>query len=72
MKFNFWLAAALILQVSVNGFSAEPQAAAATAEAHSFKDSLMPAPKHGGFAMDDYILWCSSVIKVGDTYHMFA
>jgi hypothetical protein len=22
--------------------------------------------------MDGYILWCSSVIKVGDTYHMFA
>lgn len=22
--------------------------------------------------MDDYILWCSSVIKVGDTYQMFA
>jgi hypothetical protein len=22
--------------------------------------------------MDDYILWCSSVVKVGETYHMFA
>jgi hypothetical protein len=36
------------------------------------KDFLLPAPKNGGFAMDGYILWCSSVIKVGDTYHMFA
>jgi len=36
------------------------------------QDSLLPAIKNGGFAMDGYILWCSSVIKVGDTYQMFA
>jgi hypothetical protein len=36
------------------------------------KDFLLPAPKNGGFAMDGYVLWCSSVVKVGDTYHMFA
>lgn len=36
------------------------------------KDFMLPAPRNGGFAMDGYILWCSSVIKVGDTYHMFA
>ncbi|HXF10375.1 MAG TPA: glycoside hydrolase family protein, partial [Desulfuromonadaceae bacterium] len=36
------------------------------------RDFLLPAPKNGGFAMPGYILWCSSVIKVGDTYHMFA
>jgi hypothetical protein len=28
--------------------------------------------KSGGFRMNDFILWCPSVIKVGDTYHMFA
>src|SRR5256885_3659346 len=38
----------------------------------SLKDFLRPAPKSGGFAMPDYFIWCSSVIKVGDTYHMFA
>lgn len=38
----------------------------------SLKDYLLPAVKNGGFEMDGYILWCSSVIKVGDTYHMFA
>jgi hypothetical protein len=49
-----------------------------TASAHSalapksLKDSLLPAVKNDGFAMDDYIIWCASVIKVGDTYHMFA
>src|SRR5690349_642317 len=41
-------------------------------EARSLKDCLQPAVKNGGFKMDGHILWCSSVIKVGDTYHMFA
>ncbi|HXT12935.1 MAG TPA: glycoside hydrolase family protein [Candidatus Angelobacter sp.] len=41
-------------------------------EARSLKDCLLPAVKNGGFKMDGYIVWCSSVIKVGDTYHMFA
>ena len=41
-------------------------------ESRSLKDCLQPAVKNGGFRMDDQILWCSSVIKVGDTYHMFA
>ncbi len=38
----------------------------------SLKDCLQPAVRNGGFKMDDYIIWCSSVIKVGETYHMFA
>src|SRR6266404_235270 len=38
----------------------------------SLAQSLRPAIKNGGFRMDGYILWCSPVIKVGDTYHMFA
>jgi hypothetical protein len=38
----------------------------------SLKDALLPAIKNGGFRMDDYMIWCSSVIKVGDTYQMFA
>ncbi len=53
-------------------FSADSTNAPAKMEARSFKDCLLPAPKTGGFAMDGYILWCSSVIKVGDTYQMFA
>ena len=36
------------------------------------KDSIKPAKKAGGFTMDGYFLWCPTVIKVGDTYHMFA
>jgi hypothetical protein len=40
--------------------------------AQSLKDALQPAIKNAGFKMDGYILWCSTVIKVGDTYHMFA
>ena len=29
-------------------------------------------PKESGFAMDGYFVWCGSVIKVGDTFHIFA
>jgi hypothetical protein len=47
-------------------------AAAAKLETRSLKDCLQPAVKNGGFKMDGQILWCSSVIKVGDTYQMFA
>ncbi len=36
------------------------------------KAALLPAVKDGGFAMDGYFVWCSSVIKAGDTYHLFA
>jgi hypothetical protein len=37
-----------------------------------FAESLLPAPKNGGFRMDDFMIWCASVIKVGETYHLFA
>jgi hypothetical protein len=41
-------------------------------EAQSLKDALRPAVKNGGFKKEGYILWCPTVIKVGNTYHMFA
>src|SRR5215469_1892305 len=72
MKLHFWLAIVLFLQLAVKGLAVDVPDAETKPEAHSFKDCLLPAPKHGGFAMDDYFLWCSSVIKVGGTYHMFA
>lgn len=38
-----------------------------------FKDRLLPAPRGGGFATDDYWVWCGSVIRGDDgQYHMFA
>jgi hypothetical protein len=40
--------------------------------AQTIKDYLKPAVKSGGFKMEGYILWCPTVIKVGNTYHMFA
>jgi len=46
--------------------------AAPKLESRSLKDCLRPAIKSGGFNMPGHILWCASVIKVGDTYHMFA
>jgi hypothetical protein len=72
MKFHFCRASALVIALSAGSFSAASASPAVKTEARSLKDFLLPAPKQGGFAMDGYFLWCSSVIKVGDTYHMFA
>src|SRR2546425_10752646 len=38
----------------------------------SLKECIGPAVKNGGFVMEGFFIWCSSVIKVGDTYHLFA
>jgi hypothetical protein len=38
----------------------------------SIKNFIKPAKKDGGLKLSQYFLWCPSVIKVGDTYHMFA
>jgi len=39
----------------------------------AFIDRLQPAPVGGGFSMDDYWVWCGSVIRGEDgRYHMFA
>lgn len=36
-------------------------------------ERLLPAPKSGGFRMEDYFIWCGSVILGEDgRYHMFA
>ena len=44
-----------------------------TCKPEAFIDKLLPAPVGGGFAMDDYWVWGSSVIKGEDgKYHMFA
>jgi hypothetical protein len=50
----------------------EPIVIDETRQIESIKDYLSPAVKNGGFSMDDYILWCPTVIKVEGTYHMFA
>jgi hypothetical protein len=36
------------------------------------RDALRPVPKTALFKMDGYFVWDPSVIKVGDTYHLFA
>jgi hypothetical protein len=72
MKFHLWLAAAFAIFLTENSLASDMPNAPVKVEARSLKDCLLPAPKHGGFAMDGFILWCSSVIKVGDTYHLFA
>jgi hypothetical protein len=39
---------------------------------NSLRDRLQPAEINSGFRMPGYFIWCASVIKVDDTYHMFA
>jgi len=44
---------------------------------NSFIDRLLPAPRDGGFRMDDYWVWCASAIKADGPgedgrYHLFA
>jgi hypothetical protein len=46
--------------------------AAKTSTTVSIKSSLLPAKKSGGLIIDSLFVWCSSVIKVDATYHMFA
>lgn len=43
-----------------------------TAVSPSMIDRLMPSPKNSGFRMDGYFVWGGSLIKVDDTYHLFA
>ncbi len=39
----------------------------------AFIDRILPAPVGGGFVMEDYWIWCGSVIKGEEgQYHMFA
>ena len=39
----------------------------------SLSSRMLPAPRNGGFAMDDYWVWCGSAIQGEDSrYHMFA
>lgn len=42
-------------------------------EVKNIDDYLMPVPDNSGFKMDDYWVWCGSVVKGEDgCYHMFA
>jgi hypothetical protein len=38
----------------------------------AFSQRLQPVPRESGFRMPGYWIWDGSVIKVGDTYHLFA
>ena len=40
-------------------------------DTNPFRDALRAVPKDAVFKMDGYYLWDPSVIKVGDTYHLF-
>ena len=38
----------------------------------AFVDRMMPAPVGGGFAMEDYWVWCGSVIRGDDARYQYA
>ena len=62
--FAFFLAGLIL--ICRTGFSQTSQSA-------PFIDRLAPSVKNGGFEMDDYWIWCGSVIRGEDMkYHMFA
>jgi hypothetical protein len=79
MKFRYYLrliplliAAGTVAQAAGTNTITPATVPPAGLEARTLKDCLRPAIKNGGFKMDGQILWCSSVIKVGDIYQMFA
>ena len=41
-------------------------------KSNPLREALLPVPKEAIFKMDGYYLWDPSVIKVGDTFHLFA
>ena len=43
-----------------------------TAGPKSIIERLKPIPKESGFKMDNWLVWGGSLIKVGDTFHIFA
>ena len=51
---------------------AASNASGITSSADIGPDAYGPVAKGTGFAMDGYFVWCGSVIKVGETYEMFA
>lgn len=48
------------------------QAMAAEKDDLTIMNRIQPVAKNSGLRIDGYFVWCGSVIKVGDTYHMFA
>lgn len=42
-----------------------------THERKSILDRLQPIPVDSGFKQDGYFVWCGSMIRVGDQYHLF-
>jgi hypothetical protein len=62
----------LILLLPACFLAASTSPCALAGEFPSLRQSLQPAVKQAGFRMDGYILWCPSVIRVGEIYHLFA
>jgi len=67
-----WLLAFLSAAAVIEATPSTAASGGQAAEKRTLRDCLLPAVSKGGFRMDDYILWCPSVIQVDGTCHMFA
>jgi hypothetical protein len=65
---------ALIVPAIATGGSAASEAAGESLHLHKnpLREALRPVPTTALFRMEGYYVWDPSVIKVGDTYHLFA
>jgi hypothetical protein len=66
------LAAAVLCFFSATQFVPAAGTNELIVEKRPLRECLRPAPKNGGFRMDDYMLWCPTLIQVDGTYHLFA
>ena len=80
MKFKLLLIAVLAGQVAVLAQQTEKVQAIpelpndikiSYPKSNPLRDALQPVPETAVFKMEGYYLWDPSVIKVGDTYHLF-
>jgi hypothetical protein len=62
--------AAFWLGLGVEAFAAQDPPAASSWL--SLRGRMQPVAKDSGFRMPGYFVWCASVIRVGETYQMFA
>lgn len=49
-----------------------PEVRVTAPDRNALREALLPVPTNAIFKMDGYYLWDPSVIKVGDTWHLFA
>jgi len=64
--------ATALVAVTGSALVAEQCESSKSTKARPILERLLPAPKDSGFRMEDFFVWGGSLIKVDDTYHLFA